>query len=273
MTKCCGELHLMWLSTIKLKVVLQLGFTGRKHYGNFDYFKKWSNNMAYILGFIYADGNIHGWKLRIRISTDDLTLLENIKEELDYDGEVKIEQAKIKGIDKVYEYANLTISSKEMIEDLIKLGVYENKSLTKKFPNFIPDEYLHDFIRGYFDGNGSVGIQYPSNSKGVTTKTAQIRTRFFSGSEDMIDGVLNVIYCICHTNKVKKIKSKTKELYSIGFSTKDSIKIYNYIYQNNSNIFLPRKKNKFDEAINLRLERNVRKKVDEKGMLESGYQS
>jgi hypothetical protein len=56
-----------------------------------------------------------------------------------------------------------------MCRDLIKLGCTPEKSLTLEFPNntTLPDEYLRDFIRGYFDGDGGVsyteGIYYNKN--------------------------------------------------------------------------------------------------------------
>ena len=42
-----------------------------------------------------------------------------------------------------------------MIEDLRRLGLTERKSLTMHFPD-VPEEYLWDFIRGCWDGDGSI---------------------------------------------------------------------------------------------------------------------
>ena len=49
---------------------------------NKDFFKIWTPNMAYVLGFIYADGNIiytkrHTWFWSLQIT--DIDILEEIK--------------------------------------------------------------------------------------------------------------------------------------------------------------------------------------------------
>lgn len=45
-----------------------------------------------------------------------------------------------------------------MFGDLSKHGCVPNKSLILKFPTTLPNELVNDFIRGYFDGDGSVYI-------------------------------------------------------------------------------------------------------------------
>ena len=48
--------------------------------------------------------------------------------------------------------------SQKTVEDLKKLGCVENKSLILTFPTEqqVPKEFVYDFIRGYFDGDGSI---------------------------------------------------------------------------------------------------------------------
>ena len=40
--------------------------------------------------------------------------------------------------------------------DLEKHGCVENKSLILQFPTTVPEELMHHFIRGYFDGDGCI---------------------------------------------------------------------------------------------------------------------
>lgn len=81
---------------------------------NENFFKTWSPQMAYVLGFIFADGAIEDLRKSSRTC-----------------------------------YIHLASNDKS----LLKLGVMPRKSLTMKFP-YIPEEYLSFFIRGYFDGDG-----------------------------------------------------------------------------------------------------------------------
>jgi len=51
--------------------------------------------------------------------------------------------------------AQIRITSKEMVSDLIKHGCFPNKTFTLRFPN-INQKLIHHFMRGYFDGDGSI---------------------------------------------------------------------------------------------------------------------
>lgn len=212
----------------------------RKYQVNFDYFKTWSHNMAYILGLIYSDGNVCKGRLKIALKSTDIKLLKKIKEEMQYEGEIHIRNAKCKG--KNFESAVLCISSIDICEDLYKLGVMENKSLKIEFPN-VSEEYFMDFIRGFFDGDGSIEIK-------KDTKSYQLRTRFCSGSEKFLMQIMNELkrYGFKNKNVYNKKDSKCCE---IAYSTNESLLLYNLMYSENC-ICLDRKFNKFKEGIELR---------------------
>lgn len=134
---------------------------------NYDYFKTWSSNMTYIFGLWCADGNIysferkHIWRFEIKLKTDDKYLLQEILIELGSEH-------------KIYDHvtdnsSSIAISCKTLYHDIVNLGGQERKSLTLTFPN-VPEEYLPDFIRGYFDGDGCV---HPSQKRGCLLGTQQ----------------------------------------------------------------------------------------------------
>ena len=54
----------------------------------------------------------------------------------------------------------LSQTSQKTVNDLKRLGCIENKSLVLTFPTYdqVPEELIYHFIRGYFDGDGSVSI-------------------------------------------------------------------------------------------------------------------
>ena len=50
----------------------------------------------------------------------------------------------------------LNINSKTIKDDLMNIhGINPCKSFNIEFP-YVPEEYLHHFVRGYFDGDGHV---------------------------------------------------------------------------------------------------------------------
>jgi len=124
---------------------------------NHDYFKQWSRNMAYIFGLWCADGYIrnrkNGYCFSIKLHKNDKYLLQQILDEM---------QSKHKIYDNKDNSCHFVIGSKTIVNDIVNLGGIERKSLTLTFPN-VPEEYLVDFIRGYFDGDGSIS----SNGKSI----------------------------------------------------------------------------------------------------------
>ena len=213
----------------------------RKYFLNHEYFKTWTKNMAYIVGFLSADGYIsdHGY-LRITLQEQDIDLLYKINKELDSTYEIKTPMKKCG--EKYYPSCELIIFSKHITEDLINIGVTQRKSLTVTMDK-VPNEYKLDFIRGYFDGDGSVGEQWAKQSK-----TPMLRTRFCSGSEKMMVQIVEEL----HRHGVKKVnvrKSKGKNLYNIEYSQLASKKIYSLFYGDNPEIFLKRKREKFDKIL------------------------
>ncbi|MED0948718.1 LAGLIDADG family homing endonuclease [Bacillus mobilis] len=125
-----------------------IGSWKRKYDITEDYFKTWSNNMAYILGFIEADGVIQKENQCVSISQKENYILKDIKQELNTNQ--PLYQNKKTGV------YMLNINSKTIKDDLMNIhGIKPCKSFNIEFP-FVPEEYLHHFVRGYFDGDGYV---------------------------------------------------------------------------------------------------------------------
>ena len=130
-------------------------FLGGK-FMNTNFFKTWSPNMAWLLGYTWADGCVQvpvdakgyvRYRLRYGCSAKDVELLLCIYRML---GCVQ------KIAPKKDNMLELQIGSKELVCDLIELhGVEPRKSYKDlSFPS-VPSRYLCHFVRGYFDGDGS----------------------------------------------------------------------------------------------------------------------
>lgn len=122
---------------------------------------------AYVLGLWYADGFVSYNKEKyksfssVKLHIRDLELLEKIKNNFNF---FYIETPKNTNV------CILRCNLKLFVNDLINNGIYSNKSgINKdllKFPNIDFSLYSH-FIRGYFDGDGSI---YFMNPNGTTNK-------------------------------------------------------------------------------------------------------
>lgn len=197
----------------------------RKWRINQDYFKTWSRNMAYILGLWFADGCIYGGKMfDITIQVKDKYILKCVADELGFEG-------------KLYDYvdrqvARLNFSCRVIYEDIISLGGIEHKGNIMAFPQ-VPDEYLTDFIRGYFDGAGCV----------MFIKNNRINSAFTSGSKRFLDSLLIVL----REKAGVEGGSYDPSSKSLRFGKRDTIRLGQYIYKDDPELFLLRKRKKFSE--------------------------
>ena len=146
--------------------------------------------MAYVLGFFTADGNMVKNKRGahfIAIEITDRDILEKIKEAVGSNHKIGVKKRKFPEKDAY----RLQIGSKEMFDDLLRLGLMPNKSKTIDLP-FVPDKYLSHFVRGYFDGDGciSYGIY---NRKDRKSKNYLFGSRFTSGSKIFLENLLKKI--------------------------------------------------------------------------------
>ena len=114
-----------------------------------------SNEKAYWLGMMYSDGNIIKGNKGIQLQLKDKAHLEKFKEALGAKNHKITESLDNRWSKKCYYY-HFSVKSKKLANDLNNLGCTPNKSLTlEKIPD-IPEEFILDFVRGYFDGDGSI---------------------------------------------------------------------------------------------------------------------
>lgn len=137
----------------------------RKHELNEHYFDVIdTEEKAYILGFIYADGNnmTKVNRIAIKLNSKDVDILKKISQVL-YGKELITFMNRKTAKGNIYEYCSLIIFSKHMSQQLYKLGVVDRKSKILTFPDFLPKELHKHFIRGMIDGDGWIYI--PTNNR------------------------------------------------------------------------------------------------------------
>ncbi len=210
---------------------------------NEDFFKKWSPEMAYVLGFFTADGNMIKNKRGahfVSFYNTDRELLEKVKFNLKSDLKISARKINPKYPNHKQSYV-LQIGSKEMFNDLLCLGMTPNKSLTIRMP-VVPKKILSHFLRGYFDGDGHVSVStYQKRDR--KNKSTNIITGFTSGSKKFLKGLWKVL------RKQGIIEGGTLYHtlgYHLCFSTHDSLRLYNFMYQKEKDLYLERKKSIFE---------------------------
>lgn len=202
----------------------------------YKYNKKFFNKIdteekAYWAGFIAADGNIRKdfLKMRIELNIQDYSHLEKFRKSIEGNNPIK------ESIRPNNHSCYIDVNCKEFCLALNELGITPKKSLTLHI-NFelIPKELRSHFIRGYFDGDGSINKYQRENKECLEWEIS------FISSEAFLKQILEEI-------------KKEKKFYSCGnnfrmcFKAKqDIIDIIDYLY-NNATIYMDRKIEKAKE--------------------------
>jgi hypothetical protein len=221
---------------------------------NKDFFKKWSPEMAYVLGFFAADGYItvnkrggQFWCFQIT----DKKLLENIKKVIGSDHKISIRLPRKTNDNILYR---LQIGSIEMCDDLRRLSFSERKTKNLFIPN-VPNKYFSDFVRGYFDGDGN--IWQGEIHKGRKTKHLVLKLCFTSGSYEFIKSLDIRLHLLLSFEGGCIYKSKKKQFCRLQFSTNNALKLYDFMYNRDvkdlKGLYLERKKKIFENFKRLRL--------------------
>lgn len=118
---------------------------------------------AYCFGLFTADGQNNPKKSTVVISLEecDVDLLEQVRKAIGSEKPLEYIDYSNKH-DFGYDYENqyrLLMFSRHMCDSLIQHGLIPNKSLKIQFPDFIPDNLMSHYIRGVFDGDGSIGYK------------------------------------------------------------------------------------------------------------------
>lgn len=134
---------------------------------------------AYWLGFLYADGCTHNGSSEVSIQLTDKEHIEKFKQAIGAINHkiVEIHDTRWENAKTLYMFS---IKDKQLHADLCKWGCVPNKTfLINKIPN-IPRDYVSHFLRGYFDGDGSLHYLKSTNN---------FRISFTCGSVEFLEDI------------------------------------------------------------------------------------
>lgn len=139
---------------------------------------------AYWVGFLAADGYIRAdgsdWEVHIRLKAADAPHLAALKDGLHTEAPIQYLP------NQSYPAAQIILRSRPLVEALAYWGIVPNKTLTMPWPDHLPAARIPAYIRGYFDGDGTVYQRQRSSSNSAWRETM---CRFISGSVPFLDGL------------------------------------------------------------------------------------
>lgn len=180
-----------------------------------------SPDKAYWLGFLYADGYIgKGSEIRINLSSKDEEHLRKFLSAIEASNS-KIHHSEKIIQNKVFYQSYISLRDKKMCEDLEDKGCINKKSFILTFPTEkVPENLYSHFIRGYFDGDGSIHF-----TQGGQAKKPNYRISF-CGTKDMLEHIRAIL------GKDKLSLEKRENIYSLSINgNKQLEKILSFIYE------------------------------------------
>ncbi len=212
---------------------------------NKDFFKVWSADMAYFLGFFCADGNMTKNKRGgryISVYSADKVIISDLKKIIGSEHKLSSIASKT-GV--TYRFQ---IGSNELFEDLCILGITPDKASRMKLPA-IPKEYEPDFVRGYFDGDGNVWTGLVRRNNGSCGY--KMLVGFTSASRSFLLDLRRILRERGIT-RGSLFNVKNKNCSRLSLSTLDALKLYKIMYNGDHKLCLKRKKLVFQKFIKMR---------------------
>ena len=217
---------------------------GVKYKVDEDIFKKWTRNSAYILGFIFADGHLEDASYirgkYLRITSTDFSIIKRIREALNSTHTIIVTPASGNRKEKYV----LRIGSHKIYQDLENLDLFPRKSLTMEFPR-VPNNLFPDFVRGYFDGDGTIAVENMKNKP-----YNRLKVIFTSGSKKFLSSLSGILKKHCTDKKAKVYDSRRS--YQLIYRSREALDVLSFMYgtlREESELYLDRKYNKYKGLI------------------------
>lgn len=226
-----------------------LASKGIKQRSTFDCRKKYDFNerifasevnesIAYWLGFLMADGYIYmnerkpEYRLVLNLQYSDIDTLEAFKLFMSATHPIK----KVSRPDG-REGCTIQFHSKNLINDLAVFGVTPRKTFTMTLPD-IPNELLHHFIRGYFDGDGGWSLVHGKDG------SDRCKFGFTCGDKAFLERLKFILIEQCHLGDIKILSKESSKAHQLYWGGKNQAKrFFGYLYQD-ATVFMERKKSK-----------------------------
>jgi hypothetical protein len=211
---------------------------------------------AYWLGFLMADGYINGKnEIELTLKKQDASHITKFKKAIGSTHKTSSKRLTIDG--KEYMAAKVSFKDRQMHADLISHGCINRKSLSIEYPDLCNLEMYRCFVRGYFDGDGTVYW----NRNYVRCEFVTGSTHFALATRDYLKEIVKIESSIT--------KDKRSELYHVKILSRDeSFLFLKHIYEN-ANIYLDRKYKVYQSYC--RLQSILQKTVDDESGIKRGW--
>lgn len=184
---------------------------------NRQFFSTYNSKSCYWAGFILADGNLRKNSLRFCLATKDESHLIKFLDSIDC-----LEHDRVKTNTK---RTTLDICLKDFYDDLQNnFEIFPRKTFTGCVSEKIPRQFLSDFVRGMFDGDGCI----------TGNKTSA--HFYYVGNQEVLNFLRDLFYNqleirLKSKNIVPPILRLKNNIGSISYTCKNAIRIFAWMYE------------------------------------------
>ena len=192
----------------------------------------WSNRMAYAIGLLATDGHLSIDKRHIDLTSKDTEQLENFMEAVG---------SRYRITDKFSGYtgeacSRIQFSDVNFYRWLLNIG-FKQKKTHEMSDLKIPQRYFFDFLRGHFDGDGSIYSYFDPRWK----SSFMFYITFIAKNKDHIIWLQKEIEKLCGTKGRLGVGSR---VYQVRYAKKESKILIKKMYKGKEGLYLSRKYDK-----------------------------
>lgn len=192
------------------------------------FFDRWSPSMAYVLGLVATDGCIHAPEIDPRtgrrkaailaFAQRDRELLDKVCGLMQCDATVSFSPSRRCATTVAGPLHRVRITSARLLARLEELGIGPRKSRTLCFPP-VPRELIRHFIRGCWDGDGSI-----FRGRGLLIAS------YVTGSRDFIDGLVGKLTDDGFSRRTVYVEQRKNPSFKISFQGSEAVRLCAYLY-------------------------------------------
>lgn len=211
----------------------------KKYKLNIHYFDKIdTEDKAYFLGLLYADGCNSGENIQISLSGKDSEILNKISNNFYFNERPLLKEELSKKNINHQDRFTLVISDQNILKSFEKWGIVRDKTFRLDYPEFLNDDLFNHFLRGCFDGDGSVFLSEEYINVSIV------------GYKELLEKLKNKIENILNIKLNLYPNEKNDKTHELKTSNMLYVKhMYDFMYKN-SNYYLNRKHDIFESYFN-----------------------
>jgi len=195
----------------------------------------------YFLGLVSADGSIVSYKnekaVELCLNKVDAGILEALRDRISPERPIHLKPHKKNSTSDAMRFK---LSGKEIVDMLSQYMPTHRKSLDLTYQDNIPDEYFRHYLRGYIDGDGTIGVARNQQTVNGKLKKYFVTRLRILGTEAFLAGLVKTIHRTLRIPPVKVNRKGSENVYQIEYTGKSANCILAHVYLD-AGLFIERK--------------------------------